>query len=140
MGLRLLTRRDHSQKELFTKLQSKGFEQDLIEAVVAEFHKLGYLNEERFAEHFLNFRLAKGYGPERISIELKERGISEAIIAKVIEMADNSWPVLAQKVWKKRFKNQYPSDFATKAKQMRFLQYRGFTHEQIESVFKPVKR
>lgn len=103
--------------------------------VIAEFQKAGYLCDERFAEHYCRFRQAKGYGPERIALELKARGVHEALIAKQLEITDNTWLVLAQKAWKKRFKDERPRDFKTKAKHMRFLQYRGFTKEQIEQVF-----
>ena len=41
----------------------------------------------------------------------------------------------SSKVWQKRFKGTVPRDLKTRAQQMRFLQYRGFTPEQIKLLF-----
>lgn len=94
------------------------------------------LNDARFAEHFIYYRRNKGYGPIRIRLELIEKGIKEDLIDQHLNIADNTWFDDARHVWKKRFKEILPQDFTTRARQMRFLQYRGFTREQIESVFK----
>ena len=56
------------------------------------------------------------------------------MIAEQLEITDNAWFECARKSWQKRFKGQLAKDFKARAKQMRFLQYRGFTPEQIESV------
>jgi regulatory protein len=58
------------------------------------------------------------------------------MIAEVTQITDNAWFAAAYKVWRKHFKGILPTDFLLRAKQMRFLQYRGFTREQIEFTFK----
>lgn len=68
----------------------------------------------------------------RIAAELNARGIGAEMIAEVIQITDNAWFTEALKVWRKQFKGIIPTDFTHRAKQMRFLQYRGFTREQIE--------
>lgn len=97
----------------------------------------GYLNDQRLIENFIRSRQTRGYGPERIRLELQKRGLEVETIAEQLQITDNAWLVEARKVWQKHFKGQKPKDFKTKAKQMRFLQYRGFTQEQIESVLDP---
>ncbi|EKD72002.1 MAG: hypothetical protein ACD_46C00037G0001 [uncultured bacterium] len=134
-ALEMLTRRDYSQKELALKLQAKGYHEEDITSVLTELTQAGYINEARMTENYIHWRRMKGHGPEKIFMELQARGISEAMIAELLNISDNAWFAEARKVWQKQFKNQLPSDFKTKAKQMRFLQYRGFTREQIESVF-----
>lgn len=134
-ALELLSRRDYSEKELSDKLKIKECPTDEVCKVIHELVQAGYINEAKITENHIHWRRVKGLGPERIAMELKARGIPEAIIAEQLDMTDNAWLAEAQKVWQKHFKNQMPSDFKTKAKQMRFLQYRGFTSEQIESVF-----
>jgi len=131
----LLARREHSQKELQQKLRSKSDDADAIESVVAQLAEEGLLSNARFIENFIHFRKQKGYGPLRIAIELRERGISEEFITQHLNNREASWQEAAYQVWQKRFKNQVPSDFKTRAQQMRFLQYRGFTTEQIEGIY-----
>lgn len=68
-------------------------------------------------------------------MELQAKGVDQETIAELIDITDNAWFIQAQSVWQKHFKGRQPTDFKSRAKHMRFLQYRGFTREQIESVF-----
>jgi regulatory protein len=53
-----------------------------------------------------------------------------------LNIADNAWLTAARKVWQKRFKGVVPDDMKKRAAQMRFLHYRGFTQEHIDSILK----
>ncbi len=131
-----LARREHSETELFNKLRKKGFAEKDIEPLLASLIHENLLNHERFIENYIHFRAEKGFGPLRIQAELSERGIGEELIDHHLKITDNAWFVKVRDVWRKRFKNQLPEDFKTRAQQSRFLYSRGFTVEQIESVFK----
>jgi regulatory protein len=131
-ALSYLAHRDHSQHELTQKLLKKQFPLTDITTLITQLTQNGSLNDLRFAENYCRYRRNKGYGPLRISMELQARGIAPEIIAEVIQIADNAWLTEAQNIWRKRFKANIPTDFSLRAKQMRFLQYRGFTREQIE--------
>lgn len=132
--LRWLTRRDYSLHELQQKLQAKGYSLTDSEPILQHFVQAGYINERRFAESFVYWRSNRGYGPLRISMELQAKGIHAEMIADLVEITDNAWVISAKKSWQKHFKGRLPRDFNEKVKQMRFLQYRGFTREQIEQV------
>ncbi len=134
-ALNLLARREHSQKELFRKLLQKKFPAEEIEIVLKKLTQENLLNENRFIENYIHFRSKKGYGPIRIQLELLERGIPEIEIEKFLSPNSAHWFQAANHVWQKRFKNKLPTDFKTRAQQMRFLQHRGFTIEQIEKIF-----
>ncbi len=101
-----------------------------------QLEKEGLVSNARFLDCFIRYRSTKGYGPLRIQAELIERGISEDLIEQALNITDNAWLAEAKRVWQKRFKNKIPADFKARAQQMRFLQYRGFTTEQIKSVIK----
>ena len=133
--LHWLTRRDYSQHEITQKLKVKAYPTEAIHTVVADLAQAGLINESRFTENYIYWRRGKGYGPLRISMELRSRGIPSEMIAEQLQITDNAWFAEAQKAWQKQFKGKLPADFKLRAKQMRFLQYRGFTREQIESVF-----
>lgn len=134
LALRWLARRDYSKKEIAQKLKAKHYASEHIEPVLTQLIAMGYLNDLRFAEHYLHWRKERGYGPLRISTELRIRGISEEMIAEVIKIPDNAWLVQIHKIWQKHFKNSLPSNFKDHVKQIRFLQNRGFTKEQIDCV------
>ena len=84
----LLSRRDHSVKEITDKLTQKGYGQ--YASVAAEKLLLqGYLSDERFAEMYVRELLnLKNYGKKRIRQELIRKGISRDIIENVISEAE----------------------------------------------------
>lgn len=135
-AMNLLARREHSEMEICRKLRKKGFTEESIQQVITALRQEKLLSNHRFIENYIHFRRAKGFGPLRIQAELSERGIHEELIDHHLKITDNAWFTEVREVWRKRFKNQMPRDFKTRAQQMRFLYSRGFTSEQIESVFK----
>jgi regulatory protein len=135
-ALNLLARRDHSQSELKNKLTAKRYPANLIDAVINDLHQAGLINEQRYTENFIRFRRNKGFGPERIALELHAKGIAEETIAEHLQITDNAWLVEARRVWQKHFKGIMPTQLNDRAKQIRFLQYRGFSREHIHKVLR----
>jgi regulatory protein len=127
-----LTRRDHSQQEIHQKLKLKASSQE-IDAVLADLAQMGLINDARFAENYIRSRQTKGFGPLRIHVELQARGIQNEVIAEHLKITDNAWIIEARTVFRKHFKTGPAADFKERAKQIRFLQYRGFTQGQINS-------
>lgn len=134
-GLRYLTRRDHSEAELARKLRAKGFADESIEAAMAQLRSDGYLNDERFVEIYTRYRLNSGRGPVSIVQELLAKGVSKALISAQIAAFSTQWLAAAKAVREKKFGAAPPASSADKAKQRRFLQYRGFNFEEINRVF-----
>ena len=130
----LLARREHSVAEIRRKLLGKGYAQDAVEEQLRRLEQENLLSDRRFTEAYVNYRSKKGFGPLRIRQELKERGISAALMDAYL---DNSafWQNIAKEVREKRFGGDVPQDYKDKARQMRFLQYRGFSHEQLQRLF-----
>jgi regulatory protein len=133
-ALNLLARREHSALELSRKLQRKLFSPADIGSVLAALQQEGLLNETRFIENFIHYKRARGYGPLHIRASLLERGIAQNLIEHQLKITDNAWLDEMRKAWQKRFKNRLPQDFKSRAQQMRFLHYRGFTPEQINQL------
>lgn len=131
VAIKLLTRREHSRLELLQKLQARGFTKTEIETLLDHLAEQNLQSDERFAAAYLAMRKQKGYGPVRIRQELHERGIAAAIINQLLNFQDDSWKDLAEQVRIKKFGKITPKDFQEKAKQLRFLQYRGFTNDQM---------
>ena len=131
----LLARREHAHFELMRKLSAKGFEDALIETVLNELSSEQLLSEHRFANEFVRSRAAKGYGPNRIRSELQARRVDEVIIEAYLQ-SDWDWFEQAVRVNEKRFGDKAVSDVKIRAKQYRFLQYRGFSPEQISAALR----
>ena len=130
--MNLLARREHSQQELHRKLLNKGFEADDINSVLSVLSTQGLQSDERFVEAFINSRLQRGMGPVKIDVELQQRGVAEALVKDYLDDRDPQWTQSAIEVRHKRFGPSQPHDFKERARQMRFLQYRGFTLPQIQ--------
>ena len=134
-AMNMLAMREHSVLELRTKLKQKFEQSELIEGAVARLTEQGLQSDARFAEAFTAMRRRQGKGSLLIKMELCERGVVECIIASLINESDSSWVELACRVRIKRFGDEFPSDLKGKAKQMRFLQGRGFAARHIQALF-----
>jgi regulatory protein len=132
----LLARREHSEQELSRKLASRNFEPELVESTVSELVSEGLLDNVRFAEAFVHSRYQRGQGPYKIRAELRERGIDDGLIAECLDDPDLQWSGLLEQVRIKRFGPEPPADFKERSRQMRFLQQRGFTSEQVNKAFR----
>ena len=135
-ALNLLARREHSVLELHHKLRRRGFLPELIGPVLEQLVAENLLNETRYAEVYAYGRVDKGYGPLRISQELRERGVAETIVAAILADLDDLWMKRLAAVRRKRFGAELPKDAAGQAQQLRFLRHRGFTVEQIKRLFR----
>lgn len=131
----LLSYREHSRAELYTKLKRHTFDPNLLENVLQEFTEKGLQSDDRFTEAYVHSRINRGYGPIRIKLELHDRGIPDQLVEKYINLSDEMWCQLAKKIHHKRY-GQLPNHDQARFKQMNFLKYRGFTFEQINEVFK----
>ena len=133
-AMNLLARREHSEQELRRKLANRGYEQSLIDAAIASLLADRLLDDARFTEAYIRYRGSNGYGPVRIRQELKERGISDELLNDYLDERDSMWREKVSEVRNKRFRDSSPADYKERARQARFLQYRGFTNEQIQRV------
>jgi regulatory protein len=133
IATRMLSRREYTCKEIRQKLNKKGIHSEDADIVLEELIKNGYQSDERFAEHFTRFRASKGYGPKRIRLELKEKGVAAQLIEQGLEQAEVNWLERVAEVHEKKFKGQVADTWEEKNRQTRFLDYRGFTQEQIDS-------
>ena len=91
----------------------------------------GSVSDERFIEALLHVRRVRGYGPLYIRRELEEKGIDRPLVERWLDTGSRDWSEDAKRVSKKKFGGKQPTSLAERAQQTRFLQYRGFTHEQI---------
>ena len=130
-AIKLLASREHSRLQLQRKLGERGFDADEVEVVLSQLAAEGLQSDERFSEAFVRSRIDRGHGPIRIAAELREHGVDEALISEYLDFSDPLWQQRLEEVRSRRFGGTLPDDYQTRAKQARFLQYRGFTSDQI---------
>lgn len=126
-----LSRREHSSHELFQKLLAKKeYEFDDISEELTHLSIQGLLSDERFTENFISLRMKQGKGPLKIHAELRQKGVSDAMIGKFLDERDTLWQESALAARIKKFGKESPTDLKETLRQRRFLQSRGFSSEQ----------
>jgi regulatory protein len=105
----------------------------LIEEVLDKLIVNNILDDERFAEMYINSRARKGFGPKKIEMELSSKHVESFIISSSLEAYDN-WIENAKKELLKKFKGIVPTDYQSKIKQKQFLFNRGFSTQIIDRV------
>jgi len=128
-ALSFLARREHSRAELRRKLVPKLVEGDDLEAVLDDLAARGWLSDARYAEQAIRAK-ARRYGPARLAQALRAKGVDDETIAAGFRAAGADGASNLQAVWKTRFKAP-PADERERARQVRFLQGRGFALEEV---------
>jgi regulatory protein len=139
-ALQYLARREYSRAELRGKLLPHAqieddFEQAQpvdLDVLLDDLSKRGWLSDERAATQLVHAKRGR-YGTQRITHELRQRGISDELIDAVLPALEASELETARDVWQRKF-GRLPQDAKEKGKQMRFLQSRGFGFEVIFKV------
>lgn len=129
----LLARREHAARELTRKLRQRDFDRDEIDTCVLRLQEQDLQSDQRFAESFVRQRMNQGYGPIRIRHELRDRGVSDAIVESTVPSDYDVWLDIAQHQHAKRYGSP-AEDVKERAKQSRYLQNRGFDFDVIKRV------
>lgn len=131
-AFRLLARREQSRTELKRKLVQKQWPADMVKRVVDDLNKEGWQSDERFATSFIRDKVGQKQGRLKILAQAtQQRGISAAIAEEVLDSLEIDWFELCAELKQKKFGDQEPADEKEWSRQVRFLQQRGFTPEQI---------
>lgn len=132
-----LARREYTRKELETRL-SPRFPQDkkLLLAVLEQLADEGLQSDRRFVENYIRWRAAKGYGPNRIAMEIAQKGVDDDLAGEAMDACGIDWSQQLLQQFGKKYDGQKPASLEEKAKMLRFFQYRGFPLALINTLFK----
>ena len=133
-ALRLLARREHSQYELRRKLKARGYGDRLVDELLAELITERLLSDTRYAEAMVTNRASRGYGPLRICMELRDRGVAEGIVDKVLQEAEVDWEERLRHTYDRKYGGIAVESFKTWASRAQFLKNRGFSVDAIRRV------
>jgi regulatory protein len=131
-AITLLARRDFASVELRATLCAKGFGESVADEVIAALTVLGVVDDRRYAENYVNSHARRGRGPIRIAAELRRHGVTDAVVDAALASGPD-WPAVAQHARRSKFGREPPAGWAAKARQARFLQYRGFSSDHIRA-------
>ena len=120
----LLCKREYSKAELRTKLNQYAEDNNEVEQLIEELSQYQYQSDQRVAEQTLASQIRKGKGLQRIKQALKAKQLDEELITEELKEVD--WLEQAYQLKVKKFGIEVSKDQKIKAKQIRFLQYRGF--------------
>lgn len=137
-ALEYLSKREYSAKELGNKLKAFADDTDDIPALIEDFTTRGWLSDTRFTEQVVRARKAK-FGVAKVANELREKGVSDALVADAVADIQAGELDNAKRVWQKKFK-QAASNRNEWAKQARFLQSRGFSFDTIKQVLNAAEK
>ena len=133
-ALGLLARREHSRRELARKLAAHAGPEDDLEALLDDLQRRKLLSDERYAESRAH-ALSRKFGAARIAQELRARGLDKGLAERASATARVTEVERARAVWLRKFKHP-PGNRDERARQMRFLQSRGFSFDAIRAVIR----
>lgn len=113
-ALNFLNTRAHSSFELKRKLLQRRYSESLIDELVKELNQIGLLNDESFAESYLDSLIRyKSFGFYGLKAKLKQRGIEQALIERLLKekLDEQQEFLLAQKALE-RMKEKDPIKLA----------------------------
>ena len=123
----LLAKRDYASGEIKQCLKRYSSDEDSINSVMDRLISHHYLDDSRLIEKEIKKQLAKRHGPSRVKQEVRLKGLELLAIEQALEDLDVDWFELAEELRIKKFGDELPKDPKEKAKQIRYLQYRGHT-------------
>lgn len=133
-ALRYLSMREHSRQELERKLARHAQEGEDVEPLLVWLESKKMLSDARFSDSLLH-RRASRFGNSRILHELQSHGIRGDTLQDAKAKLAGDEAARALEVWRKKF-GQKPSDASERARQMRFLQQRGFSLDAIRAAMR----
>ncbi len=118
-------------------MRDRGFSSEQIAAAIARADDFGYIDDERFALSFVRYRSQRGLGPQRLRADLRERQVDNDLIAAALAQEEIDFFQLCLETRHRKFGEALPQDFKLKAKQQRYLAYRGFSMDMIRYALSP---
>lgn len=141
-ALKLLAAREHSYHELLEKLTSRYSDlapDTVIRPVLDQLGEENLQSDQRFAQAFVRYRSSRGSGPLKIAAELYPRKLDAELLEQALYDSGIDWLALCRQALQKKLGPRSARavlDPREKLQCQRFLQQRGFTHEQINQVLK----
>lgn len=127
----LLARRDYASGELARTLSKMTENREKIDKALSRLVECGYLDDNRLITHMIDKHVRKKHGPARIKQEIRQKGFSPELVEQMLEKVDVDWYAMARELKVSKFGDAVASEAKEKNKQIRYLQYKGFSMDMI---------
>jgi regulatory protein len=124
-----LARRDYARAELRAKLLAAGAAHDEVDTVLDELAARGYLSDERYAQALVREKHG-AYSRRALAETLKGKGVAADVVAATLNDVAQDDTAALEALWRRRF-GRPPADDRERARQVGFLQRRGFALSAI---------
>jgi regulatory protein len=131
-ALDALARRDHASEELRRKLRERGYDELIVDELIARLVAEKLLDDGRFLQNYIAYHAARGHGPNRVRADLRKVGLQGPETEESLAGYPD-WMAQLKKAREKKFGTSPPTHYADRQRQARFLAYRGFTGAQIRA-------
>jgi regulatory protein len=130
-ALAWLGRQEYYEAKFRQKLVKAEATEEQIELLTEEFVQNNWLSEQRYCEGFVRGRINKGHGKIRIRADARQKGLDQDTLTLAVDAVELDWFEQARSTYQKKFHDRPVVDIKDKAKRLRFMQYRGFSIEQV---------
>lgn len=131
----VLARKEYSKADLIEKLATWAQDRDEVLTLVEELSANHYQSDQRVAEMTVRSQVRKGKGPNRIKLALRAKHLDKELVRE--DIAEIDWYEQAYQLKVKKYGTEVSKDPKIKAKQIRFLQYRGF---EMDAIMKAISK
>jgi regulatory protein len=121
------------------KLEAKGHEAGEVSSLIDTLAAQSLQSDARYAEVYIRSRASRGYGPRRIALELKQRGLPAEVAEAALAESECDWFALARRADRKKFGESPGRSSLEFARRRQHLEYRGFAAEQIKATLASVQ-
>ncbi|MAO66256.1 MAG: hypothetical protein CL666_14770 [Balneola sp.] len=132
---RILSRRDHSRKELKDKAWKKGYSGHYVEEILDEFEAKEYIDDQKFALTYTQEKFEfNNWGPYKVRNHLFKKGISKSVAENCIQQVFGDKAIkesIVELIKKKKKRYQREPAEKRKKKMFDFLMRKGYPSEQI---------
>lgn len=138
----LLRARPRSEAELRQRLKMKGYKEPLVDAVVEDLRRLGYVDDPKFAKFWIESRMhLNPAGDIVLRNELKAKGVSDPVIDAALAVKAEAYDEyeIAKSMAIERFDRLKKLDRRKAPKRLYdFLLRRGFAYETVRKIIEEI--
>ncbi len=127
-----LSRREYATGEMRDKLIRAEFVPEIVQLTMDWLLDNDLLSNQRFSRSFCRRRAGQGYGPQRVRLEMRQRGVPAVLVDSALSRVN--WLDAAQYAYQKRFKSQPAENPKERVRQQKYLAQRGFSHDIIQQI------
>lgn len=134
-AITLLAKKDYSSGRMNRLLRKLTEKEEYVDRVVRHLSENHYLNDAQLIINLINQHIKKLHGPKRIKQEIRKKDLPQELIEQKIEESGIDWYSMAKEARIRKFSETQPIEQKKKAKQIRYLQYKGFSMNMIFEAF-----